>query len=353
MSGKIKISTIFTGGTISSNTNGKNIVLNINYKYIYNKIKKDPEIKENCSLLKPRSPFMKYSENIGPKDWKSIIKCIVHEIDLDSDAIVITHGTDTMAYTVSAISYVIKELYQEQSSKTSFSPVPIIFTGALLPSEEDAITNLHNSILFAAKLKDKGVYVSSYNNEMKESRLFWGNRLRSVHPFSKNFGSYDNKFTPYPDHGLFNVTRTPDQSQSKPRINYDPESIKFSNDISFFKIYPGFKASSIEDAIKKGSQWIILELYHSGTACIDEETCDLIKVLKKHNGRIFGLPLNSSSNNLYPTTAKLIRKDVGLIPLNMSPESAIIKLMWLLGKEDKNLNIKEKMKEDFAGEVLS
>lgn len=352
----IEISLIFTGGTISSGLDGTIIKPYDNSDIIYKDLKKYPEISNNCVLRKPASPFIKPSENIEPSNWKEIIKYIIDEIGEGSNAIIVSHGSDTMAYTVNAVSFAIQELYRENGEDEFISPVPIIFTSALSPLYKDAIRNFHDSIIFAAKSKITGVFVSSYIKELDTSRLFRGNRLRSISPFSKNFETYDNKFYPYPNESdCFNKYESSDQILSRPRAKYDPNNIEFNSNVSYFKIYPGFKAESIEYAINKGSKGIILELYHSGTASVEKE-CGLLELLKynkKHDVKvpIFGLPINDSPNSkLYETTSKLIEE--GLIALNMSPETALVKLMWLTGKKDLNADIKEKMKENLTGEVL-
>ena len=127
--------------------------------------------------------------------------------------------------------------------------------------------------------------------------------------------------------------------------------------MSFFKVFPGFDPGCIEQAFEHGAKGIILDLFHSGTACTRNgkySNYSLIPTIKRlgKNVLIFGTHLSESKEGgIYSTTNDLLKS--GLIPLKlMSSESAIVKLMWVLGHQKKREQIIKEMNSNIAGEII-
>ncbi len=433
---KIKIALIFTGGTIGSSILPSNKIIEpmLGSELYSELLKQKPGIEDKYEFIL-KYPLNMLSENITPSNWGKIAESIAFEINKDVDGIVVTHGTDTMPYTISAVSFMISEI-----------PLPVVFTGSLIPPHEkgtDAIQNLYDSILFAAKSESRGVFLVFGDRKSNHSNVFWGNRLRSIFPYGNNFQSADCK----PFATIKNDTiKYHGEYPKKYHLSKDVGiETKIESKVAYFKIYPGFDPWFIEKAVEHGVKGIILELYHSGTACTtNDSTYSLVSTIKSYAKKgipIFGIPshelpkslfswdkipgddnvrlidyltqkfgvdwvkvskiekiddgrtirvtnginflslrLNDEEtkvnieiddgrtdifmvkaengklnihpiSNIYGTTEELLKAD--LIHLNqMSLESALVKLMWLLGSENEIKNVIKKMNKNIAGEIF-
>jgi len=377
-SSKPRIAVIFTGGTIGSTKNREEGFYDVSDDKPEEKnklidllihLKRDIPLKYELVLEDPKlnKSFKKLSENIIPTDWGTIAQKIASAIDQGVDGVVITHGTDTMAYTCSAISFML--------SKTPV-PIPIVFTGSLIPATEentDAINNLYDSIIFAAESKISGIFVvfryalcdNFMNDRFKNdeaalcSSVIWGNRVRSIDEYSQNFYSADHKFLTFIKDGKFNIAHIEKYNLRSDNFKKIVLMKNIEPKIAFFKIYPGFDPNWIAESVKQGYKGIILELYHSATACTDAmdsyfPIVESIKRCAEFDIPIFGVPsYEYTMSSEYITTKKM--RDAGLVFLAMSPEAAITKLMWLLhpGNSDPRKDIREKMKENISGEILN
>ena len=133
---KKKILLIATGGTIASKSGDMGLKPHMDSAYMLDYV---PEIREFCSV-DGLQPFNIDSTNITPKHWVELATLIRENYE-DYDGFVICHGTDTMAYTAAALSYMVQH-----------SPKPIVLTGSQKPihrEDTDARINLRDSFLYA------------------------------------------------------------------------------------------------------------------------------------------------------------------------------------------------------------
>ncbi|MFN3528228.1 MAG: Glu-tRNA(Gln) amidotransferase subunit GatD, partial [Candidatus Altarchaeaceae archaeon] len=132
-----------------------------------------PEILEINKKIKVKQIFNKFSENLNPEDWIIIAENIYKEIKNGAKGIVILHGTDTMHYTSSACSFMLKNL-----------KIPVVFTGAQRSSDRgssDASINLINSVYFA-NFSLSGIYVLMHENiDDNYCAVFRGTKVRKMH----------------------------------------------------------------------------------------------------------------------------------------------------------------------------
>ena len=345
---KRKIALIFTGGTIGSTIRPSNKIIEpkLGSELFRELIKQKPEIEDKYEFI-IRNPYNMLSENITPNDWGKIANSIALEINQSVDGIVVTHGTDTMPYTASAISFMLSEV-----------SIPIVFTGSLIPPHEkgtDAVQNLYDSILFSAKSEKMGVFVIFRDRKDNHSKVFWGNRLRSISSYSNNFQSADNKsFAIIRNDTITYCGKYPTRNHLSKKVIIES---RIESKVAYFKVYPGFDPWFIDKAVEYGAKGIILEIYHSGTACTTNHSkyslISSIKSCVEKSIPIFGIPLHESQeSNIYSTTRELL--DAGLIHLNrMSLESMVVKLMWLLGNEKEIKKVIKRMNENIAGEIYT
>lgn len=346
---KRKITLIYTGGTIG--VSGKirgDILKSEGTGEVLHQILLDehPEIKDDYDLSFKRHISL-LSENIVPYDWEKIANSIAVEIDEGVDGIVVAHGTDSLPYTTAAVSFMLSDI-----------PIPVVFTGSLVPPDKkgtDAIQNLYDSILFSAKSQLAGVY-AVFKAGSNSRKIFFGTRLLPISPYSKYFYSIDHKYVGMIKKGALEIssTRYPKRHRLIGKVT---RNTKIDPNVAFFKIFPGFDPGCIEQAFEHGAKGIILDLFHSGTACTRNGTYSdysLIPIIKKLEKKvlIFGIPLSISKNGgIYSSTNKLLES--GLIPLKtMSSESAIVKLMWVLGHQENREQIVKEMNSNIAGEII-
>jgi len=346
---KPKIALIFTGGTIGAAKDFKKQYIDIKNdgeELFHLLLSQKKEIKSKYEFYyKDSNPFIRLSENIIPFDWAVIAEKIASRVNQGVDGVVVTHGTDTMPYTASAISFMLSEV---------LLPVPIVFTGSIIPFTEkdtDAIQNLYDSIVFAAKSPLSGVFVVFHGN------VFLGNRLQSIRPHGKKFYSADDKImATIRNDDFYELIEGKSHKRSALSKRVTPKT-NIESKVTYLKVYPGFDPWYIEKAIEHRTKGVILELFHSGTASTDttESKYSLIPAIKmcvENSILIFGVPSYNSSESIYITTKQL--EKAGLILLDgISPEAAIVKLMWLLGTYPtvENEVIKKKMRdENIAGE---
>lgn len=341
-----RVALILTGGTIGAKKDlTDNVLFEVTEKYLYNTILRDLLKNEiNCSLFLSKTNLNKLSENMVPSDWEIIAKAIKSQIDEGADGIVVTHGTDTLAYSTSAVSFMLGQV-----------PIPVVFTAAFIPlneSHSDAIKNIRNSILFSINSEMPGIF-ALFSNQKNNGYVFRGTQISSVAPYGISF------FNPH-----FNVfasiTSEPFGIKYLDKITEivlarDSSDVQYeiNQNIAYFKVYPGFNPKFMEFALKNGAKGIILELYHSSTACtLSKSQYSLISMIKKCQDQevpVFGYPGVDALEDIYRTTREL--QNAGLIMLKkMTPESAIVKLMWLVANHP--TDIYDRMLENISYEII-
>ena len=283
--------------------------------------------------------FSEYSENITPEHWIAVAKKIDSLANSDYKGIIVAHGTDTMQYTASFLSF----------SLGGF-PKPIVLVGSQRSSDRpssDAALNLISATKFLANTNARGIFVAMHNSESDyEVACHFGTRGRKNHTSKRNaFETVGAKpaFIISQDQIVQN-TDEPFFKQTKytPKININTKA-------ALVKYYPGYEPALIENLISSGYKAIIFE--GTGLGHIGRATYDAIK--KAHEKGIF---LGMSSQCLdgrvdmevYESGRDLLH--LGFVPLsNMLPETALVKAMWALGTDEKN--IRELMLKNVASEL--
>lgn len=267
------------------------------------------------------------STNMLPKHWLIISNCIKNNY-IKYDGFVICHGTDTMAYTAAALSYLI------QNSKK-----PIVITGAQKPIDmdvTDAKTNLYDSILFASSQKAYGI------NIVFDGKVICGTRARKER--SKSYNAFSSINFPYlaviQDHRIFFYID--DKKHNNENIVfYD----KLNTRIGLLKLIPSMDAQLLK-FMALNYDAIIIESFGVGGLPSYEDVdfkaaiSDLTKL-----GKIVVMstqvPLEGSHMSIY-AVGKNIKEEFSLIEnFDMTLESAVAKLMWILAITKEPHKVKE------------
>uniref|UniRef100_A0A8C6SWL1 asparaginase n=1 Tax=Neogobius melanostomus TaxID=47308 RepID=A0A8C6SWL1_9GOBI len=286
------------------------------------------------------------SSNMTTDDWGRFGKDIEKNYE-SYDGFVILHGTDTMAYTASALSFMCEHLGK-----------PIILTGSQVPIYEirnDGRDNLLGALLIAGQfvIPEVGLYF--------HHTLYRGNRVTKVDTASFNAFSSPNLAplaTAEVDILINWDTVWRANTTAKFRV-----STELNRNVGLLRLFPGITAATVRAFLQAPMQGVVLETYGSGNA--PDNRKDLLEELKKatDSGVIIincTQCLRGTVSTSYATGKVLI--DAGLIAGgDMTPEAALSKLSYVLAKKDLDLEAKKKMmsqnlrgemRSDFAGAKL-
>lgn len=340
-----KILLLSTGGTIASKidyrTGGVTSILNASELYAI-----FPEISNYASIY-PEFLLNEYSENINPDHWsiisERISRAILHE---HFDGIIISHGTDTIHYTSSAISFALQNL-----------SIPIVLVGSQRSSDRpssDAFTNLLGAIKFITKTKFTGVFVCMHHTPSDEIiACYIGTRVRKNHTSKRNaFQSLD--YIPFALINNSEIICNIDLKKINERNNITKNLISktsFDKRVFLLKFYPGFNPSFLECFLNLDYKVLILEgtgLGHISKNCFPyiEKLIDSGIVIFMTSQCIYG----RVQMTVYDTGRDLL--DLGIIPLSdMSSETAVVKAMWALSNSINTTDLIEIMKINLSHEI--
>ncbi|MHA1754956.1 MAG: Glu-tRNA(Gln) amidotransferase subunit GatD [Candidatus Odinarchaeia archaeon] len=302
-----------------------------------------PELKEICNLT-PKTILKILSENMKPEYWIKIAEEVNKEIESNSsDGIVIAHGTDTMSYTASALSFMLRN-----------PPIPIVFVGSQRSSDRpssDAALNLINACSFAAASDVAEVVVCMHGSSSDNYALIHrGTRVRKMHSSRRDaFKTIGDKPLGKVEDG--NITIFKKDYHKKGTGKYEPK-ISLDNKVALLYYYPNMDPELIEFLIDKSYHGIIL--MGTGLGHVGEH---LIPVLKR--ARDEEIPIIMTTQTLwgytgmevYETGRKLL--SIGVIPcFNILPEVALTKLMWVLSLTNDISEVKKLMQQNIANEII-
>ena len=309
-----KILFIATGGTIASKKTENGLTPQITPEELLSYI---PEVEGLCEIT-AGNPFNLDSSNVVPENWSTLVK-VVKEHYEDYDGFVIAHGTDTMAYTAAALSYMIQN-----------SEKPIVITGAQRPiylDITDAKTNLSDSFYYACDDASQGVQI------VFDGKVIAGTRAKKVRTKSYNaFSSID-----YPEtailRGRQGVYYIPEQAAGAPEF-YD----RRDPGVFVLKLIPGIDAG-IFDYLKAHYRALVIESFGvGGLPCYGDESFFNAVRDWVQSGRVIVMttqvPHERSDMEVYQVGPRA-KRELGLIEAySMTSEAVVTKLMWILGQTD-------------------
>jgi glutamyl-tRNA(Gln) amidotransferase subunit D len=287
--------------------------------------------------------FSEYSENIMPEHWLKIAETIKEYSESNYVGIIIAHGTDTMHYTSSYLSF----------SLAGF-PIPIALVGSQRSSDRassDAALNLIGAIKFLIESKTNGIYVVMHQDENDETiACHIGTRVR------KNHTSKRGAFQTVGDDPAFLIVNNEIHKNMKTDFftidKFDPK-IKINEKVALVKYYPGYNPDLLKNIIDLGCKAIIFE--GTGLGHIGENMYPVVKMANE-KGIFMGMTSQCIDGRVRMTVYESGRDllNLGIIPLeNMIPEIALVKAMWVTGNTEKYDEIKENMLKQIASEFTT
>lgn len=345
---KPNIAFIVTGGTIASKLDSKTGGVKPLQKSS-DLFSLCPELFKRVNILKLDIPFLKASEDMDYKDWQSIAKHVVEFLNDDNiQGVIITHGTDTLHYTSSALSFFIKNINK-----------PIVLTYSQRSSDRassDANLNLQCSSIVAISDIAEVSLVGHASSNDDFCYVLPGTKSRKLHSSKRDaFKVINGK--PFAKVSLDSIEIISNYNKrNKGKAKLDN---KFEEKIALIKTYPGQDPDILDYYYKKGYKGIILEMTGLGHCPTKKARNSWLLKLKEIQEK--GMVICGTSQCVYGKVDPFVYstgRDIlatGVIYLeDMLSETAFVKLGWVLGhkewKKDKKV-VKEKMLENIAGEI--
>jgi len=344
-----KISLLATGGTIASRVD-----------YVTGGVKMAstpqeilfavPELNEIASLKKVKLLFNFASEDLWYNHWQEMAEEAAKEINSGARGVIITHGTDTMHFSSAALSFMLRDLSK-----------PVVFTGSQRSSDRgssDAKMNLVCSARVAgySGIAEVGVCMHASEND-DFCNFIRGTKVRKMHSTARNAFKPINE-SPlakiYPE-GRIEITNSNYQKVSDRKVKPDT---KFEPNVALVKVYPGSKPNIINFLINEGIKGIVLEgtgMGHVPTQTAEPSMSWIPAIQKAINSAV---PIVVTTQTIYGRTNQLVYKNLRILAKtgaifaeDMLPETAYVKLGWVLGHENKMDKIREIMLTNIAGEI--
>jgi L-asparaginase len=336
---KSKVMIIYTGGTFGMTYDPQGVLIPFDFSLILHHLPALRNLYLDLMVVSFDEPID--SSNIEPAHWQMIGQIIFDHYQ-SQDGFVVLHGTDTMSFTASALSFMLQGLAK-----------PVVFTGAQLPISEprsDARENLITSLEIASAKKDGQAIVPEVCLYF-DYELLRGNRSKKVE--SMHFDAFESEnYAPLAKAGVaidYNqsaIHQLSKRTELKLRTTFD-------TNISILKLFPGIGEITVRSIVETPRlKALVLETYGSGNA---PSAPWLVRLLKQsiENGLIIlnisQCPGGMVDQGRYETSKWL--KEIGVISGgDMTTEAAVTKLMILIGEQGLD-KTKELIGKPIAGEI--
>lgn len=311
---------------------------------IHNLLKWIPELErfdfkiDSLSFEKPLD-----SSNVGPQEWQKLGQIIADNYEKHTGFVVL-HGSDTMSYTASALSFMFDELSK-----------PVIFTGSQLPIgalRTDAKENILTAIELAAMTDQQGKSLISEVGIYFENHLFRANR--TIKANSENFDAFlSPNFPALAEVGVHFKLNEAVLRKANRSFSYQS---KLSADVALLKVFPGFSAkvfqSVFDNQYLKG---LVLETYGTGNIPQDKHLIAGLKRLSERGVYVLVVTqciMGSVEIGRYATSEDLKALDV-CSGQDITSEAAVTKMMHVLANYNSREEIKALLRKSIRGEVTT
>ena len=342
MTDKPNILIVYTGGTIGMVKDYKTKALKVfDFSQIVDKI---PELKQlECHIDSLSFEELIDSSNMNTGYYVQIAETIEANYE-KYDGFVVLTGSDTMSYISSAISFMFENLQK-----------PIIFTGSQLPIGDlrtDAKENLITTIEIAAAKKNGKPIISEVGLYF-EYKLYRANRTTKIN--AEQFEAFTSmNYPPLAESGVhlnFNEHLLHSQKDIVEKLVVRK---KLDTNIAILKLFPGITKNVVESILNiKGLKGVVLETYGAGNALTQEWFLNLLKISIRNGIQIVNVTQCVGGSVIlghYETSVAL--KEIGVVNgKDITTESAIAKLMYLLGENLESKSFKMFFERSLRGEV--
>lgn len=337
----MKILLVFTGGTIGSTVSEGAIDTADNAPFKLLHLFKQHTPEQQQLHFDTLQPLQILSENLAPAAWQIIIDAIEKAGPSQYDGIIVTHGTDTLAYSAAALSFYFHAL-----------KLPILLVSSNYPLDDGRANGLENFICAVDFIRQQiatGVFVP-YRNPQDNMQVHQGNRLACSLQLSGDFFSVQGQCAmQYKDH-TFSKFSVQISNETNRIVPLTP---KFSNQLLMIKPYPGLDYRHFD---LTNVDAVLHDLFHSGTACVSEQwgrqhsLIEFIKRCQQQHVDIYLAPAIHSPD-AYQSTLSLLEHGAQMV-WNLSIEATYVKLSLAYGNFRSQAEIMDFMNSDLAGEHL-
>ena len=332
---------IYTGGTLGMVEDESGALVPLDFAHILQHIPSLKTLKLRLNVISFKVPFD--SSDVTPEHWVDIAE-IIHKHYHDFDGFVVLHGTDTMAYTASALSFMLQGLTK-----------PVVFTGAQLPisaPRSDGRENLITSLEIAVA-QENGKPVVPEVTIFFDYMLLRGNRARKVE--SMFFDAFESEnYPPLAEAGI-TITYRKDIIHDPFRDNVEFSLHKeFTNKVAVLRIFPGMSEDYVRSVINSpGLKGLVIETFGSGNAPTVSWFYQLLEDAVRNEVVIINVSQCTGGRVIqgrYHTSQKL--KDIGILSgKDITTEAALTKMMLLLGENQDINQIKKALVHPLCGEM--
>jgi L-asparaginase len=329
-----KILVVFTGGTIGSSAVAGIINTVDNPAYRLLQLFSQHYVDKDDIEFDTLQPLQILSENLTPSAWEILINAIEDHGIEQYNGIIITHGTDTLAYTAAALSFYFGKI-----------TIPLFLVSSNYPLDHSEANGLENFIYAVCHIVQErlaGVFVPYRNNSQKTVQLHQGIRLNSSLQLGSDFISIAN------------------QDCTSPRcLKAVPPQLKpkFSEQVLLVRPYPALNYNHINlNEVKV----VLHDLYHSGTACVEPfsitepnpaySTLEFIKRCTQLGIKVYISPIVESPDT-YHSTCLLVQNGAQII-WNTTLEASYVKLLLAYGNFNTQEDIDDFINSNIAGEQI-
>ncbi len=336
-----KVILLGTGGTIASRLDYRTgaVIPAFTPGELYGAV---PELADICNLT-TKKLFGVFSENMAREQYIALARSIGEEIEGGADGIVIGHGTDTMGHTAAILSFMVQN-----------SPVPIVIVGSQRSSDRpssDAALNLIHAVRAAAYGDIAEVQICMFGpTSDRYGLLHRGTRCRKMH------SSYRSTFRTIGAIPLAMVARdsfnylTKDYAHRDParKVRIDPV---YDDRTTILYYYPGMRPDLVESLVANGYRGIVIA--GTGLGHVNKPLYPALKSAIEagvHVVMTVQTLWGYAQMYVYDTGRDLM--DLGVVPLdNMLPETALMKLSWVLGHTNDHDEVMRMMREPILHEI--